>query len=72
MKDLVTHVLYNLTVLDFNISRMLLEQTGLIDKLNAMLTHEKLPKELINSIAEILSNLARHDNDSQKTLLPRK
>jgi hypothetical protein len=58
MKDLVIHVLYNLTVIDFNISKMLLEQTELVDKFNASLSLEKLPKEVVGGITEILNNLA--------------
>lgn len=72
IKDLTLHVLGNLTVFDLNICKMLLEQTGLVSKLEAMLTLEKLPKEVINNLTWILCNLARIDNANKKTLLVRR
>ena len=57
-------MLGNLTVSDFNITKMLLEQTRLVDKMQALLTLQKLPKDVIKNVAWILYNLAKIDNDS--------
>lgn len=57
-------MLGNLTVSDFNITKMLLEQTRLVDKMQALLTLQKLPKDVIKNVTWILYNLAKIDNDS--------